>query len=104
MQRQIGEKTHVCEFCSSSFEKKGDLVRHIKTHTREKPYSCGFCSDTFSLKSNLNDDRRTHIGEKPYNCTCVTLPLQQKQLWLIIDEHIQEKGHIPVNFVAIPFP
>lgn len=30
--------TYGCSFCAKAFKKPSDLVRHIRTHTREKPF------------------------------------------------------------------
>ncbi|XP_046407558.1 zinc finger protein 184-like [Ischnura elegans] len=47
--RNIAKKSYSCHGYEKSFSQKSDLVRHIRTHTKEKPYSCNDC-DKFKLR------------------------------------------------------
>ena len=42
-----------CEVTNKIFSKKGNLVRHKRTHTGDKPYECDVCNKRFSKSSNL---------------------------------------------------
>ena len=42
-----------CPFCSKVQNSKGDMKRHIKTHTGEKPYICDFCNYSSNQITNL---------------------------------------------------
>ena len=42
-----------CPFCSKVQNSKGDMNRHIKTHTGEKPYICDFCNYSSNQITNL---------------------------------------------------
>ena len=54
--------------CVKKFSLKGDLKRHMLTHTKVKPHECDICKKKFSQKSNLVQHFRIHLGEKPYGC------------------------------------
>ncbi|XP_053290647.1 oocyte zinc finger protein XlCOF19 isoform X2 [Pleuronectes platessa] len=62
-------KTFCCSGCGKRFNRKGDLNRHERSHTREKTFSCSECSRRFNLRSNLNTHMRSHAGEKPFSCS-----------------------------------
>ena len=49
-----------CPFCEKIQNSKGDMNRHIKTHTGEKPYLCDFCN----YKSNQITNLRRHTERK----------------------------------------
>lgn len=63
-----GVRPYACTDCEKSFFQKTHLITHRRTHTGEKPYVCSFCYKRFNRKDNLNGHQRIHTGEKPYKC------------------------------------
>ncbi|XP_068241557.1 zinc finger protein 236-like isoform X1 [Palaemon carinicauda] len=63
-------KWHVCvnKDCTKEFKKPSDLVRHIRTHTKDKPFKCTKCYRAFALKNTLMSHMKTHIPEKEHTC------------------------------------
>jgi uncharacterized C2H2 Zn-finger protein len=60
-----------CPYCGRTFKWKGNLKRHILTHTGEKPYNCDTCGEVFNQRSNLVRHERihTHVTRThPYTC------------------------------------
>ncbi|KAK9871341.1 hypothetical protein WA026_011607 [Henosepilachna vigintioctopunctata] len=57
-----------CTHCGKEFHHKGDMNKHLRTHTKEQPYSCTLCPSKFSHTSNLQRHLRIHSGIKPYCC------------------------------------
>ncbi|GBN25272.1 Histone-lysine N-methyltransferase PRDM9 [Araneus ventricosus] len=62
------KKPHACYMCPKKFKRRGDLVRHLQTHTGDKPFVCDICGKEFSTKGNFDAHYRTHTGEKPFVC------------------------------------
>ena len=56
----LEEKAHKCNYCEKSFDRKGFLAVHERSHTGERPYKCFSCGKSFSQSSNLNSHLRTH--------------------------------------------
>ncbi|KAJ8042252.1 hypothetical protein HOLleu_13263 [Holothuria leucospilota] len=61
-------RVHTCQFCTKYFKKPSDLVRHVRTHTKEKPFKCDVCVKSFTVKSTLKTHLKTHSGVKDYQC------------------------------------
>ena len=56
MQNPCPEKKYFeCAKCQKTFDKAGNLNRHLKIHggTDEKPFKCNQCEKRFHQKSNL---------------------------------------------------
>ncbi|XP_078500188.1 uncharacterized protein LOC144755284 isoform X2 [Lissotriton helveticus] len=69
MQSHSRVRPYACFDCGKSFFWKANLTTHQKTHTGVKPYTCSFCQKMFSRKGNLQGHIRIHTGERPYKCT-----------------------------------
>jgi hypothetical protein len=51
-----------CPICHRTSERKGEIARHLKTHTKEKPFKClhPSCDMYFSRKDNMMQHYRCH--------------------------------------------
>lgn len=90
--RPMRKKNHKCNYegCSYATDRKDDLVKHFRTHSKEKPYKCTHegCSYSAAVKSNLEKHIRIHTGVRPYACTypgCTYTAAQKNHL----DNHLQ---------------
>ncbi|XP_060075148.1 uncharacterized protein LOC132554841 [Ylistrum balloti] len=60
---------HHCDYCSKIFNKRSQLIYHMKVHTGDKPFPCDHCGLTFSQKGNLYKHLQTvHIRKVEYRC------------------------------------
>ena len=55
-----------CAYCDRTFQWKGALVAHEKTHTEGKPFSCTLCNRSFQLKAHLALHEKAHAKAMVY--------------------------------------
>ena len=67
-QPKESEKPFKCDLCDYSSVRRGDLKRHMRSHTGEKPFKCELCDYSSSGSGGLTVHRRSHTGEKPFKC------------------------------------
>lgn len=60
---------HQCEVCNKSFQRKSNLVDHLRLHANVKMFSCELCDASFVQSGNLKSHIRIHTKEKPYTCS-----------------------------------
>lgn len=66
------ESRKKCSYCSKTFSRTDDLVRHIRTHTNERPYACNVCQKTFKQSSELKEHMQSHTKATIFKCTHCT--------------------------------
>eukprot|EP01083_Nonionella_stella_P056724 149229_1 len=57
-----------CQFCPFSSQIKGNMLKHVRTHTNERPFKCTVCHRAFKQKNHLKNHSVTHASIKPHRC------------------------------------
>lgn len=80
-------RKHVCNVCNKKFQKRSNLIDHLRLHANVKVFSCEvsdfknsslsflsifvtfqYCEKSFVQAGNYKAHIRTHTKEKPYAC------------------------------------
>lgn len=56
-----------CEICGNILSSKGNLNKHIRSHTGERPYSCDICNKKFFKAEHVLMHKRIHTGKVTKN-------------------------------------
>ncbi|KAH9376450.1 hypothetical protein HPB48_010617 [Haemaphysalis longicornis] len=67
------ERRFKCEECQKTFKRRGHLVNHRVTHTKEKKFPCSICDQSFTKRYNLvRHERVMHLGVGADKNACET--------------------------------
>lgn len=55
-----GVRMFACTFCDKKFSRPSDMIRHVRTHTKDKPYKCDICNRRFTVKVSLKVHMHIH--------------------------------------------
>jgi ribosomal protein L37AE/L43A len=61
-------RKHACNVCNKKFQKRSNLIDHLRLHANVKVFACEFCEKSFVQAGNYKAHLRTHTKEKPYAC------------------------------------
>ncbi|CRK96934.1 CLUMA_CG010316, isoform A [Clunio marinus] len=88
-------RKHACNVCNKKFQKRSNLIDHLRLHANVKVFSCEYCEKSFVQAGNYKAHLRTHTKEKPYACEyCNKAYSQSSSLKIHIRSHTQEKNYI----------
>ncbi len=57
-------RKHVCNVCNKRFQKRSNLIDHLRLHANVKIFACNFCEKSFVQAGNYKAHLRTHTKEK----------------------------------------
>ncbi|XP_055683264.1 zinc finger protein 79-like [Lutzomyia longipalpis] len=69
LRTHTGVKPFECPVCKKKFAQAGNVHLHLRTHSRERRYQCEICSKMFTTSSNLYAHHRTHSIERNFICS-----------------------------------
>ncbi|RKP37682.1 hypothetical protein BJ085DRAFT_6768, partial [Dimargaris cristalligena] len=47
-----------CFTCQKSYNRKADLIRHIKLHAGNRPFSCNYCHKRYTAQYSVSRHQR----------------------------------------------
>jgi uncharacterized Zn-finger protein len=59
-------RRHNCNVCNKKFQKRSNLIDHLRLHANVKVYACDYCEKSFVQAGNYKAHLRVHSKEKPY--------------------------------------
>lgn len=66
----VGAKNYKCTVCDKSFERKGNLLQHERSHISQNElykFACGLCDEVFQEKAELLEHREnSHIANSDF--------------------------------------
>lgn len=69
IRKHTDERPYACPKCEKRYKRKHHLDIHIRSvHTREKPFKCEKCGKGFSDKGNMKKHMVSHSDERKYKC------------------------------------
>ena len=56
---------HQCKECGKAFDRKSNVIRHMRVHNGERPYQCRYCERTFKHITNRKYHEKKVHGKEP---------------------------------------
>lgn len=53
-------RKHICNVCQKRFQKRSNLIDHLRLHANVKVFACEFCDKSFVQAGNFKAHLRTH--------------------------------------------
>ena len=88
-----GVLTYPCEDCDLSFNQRGSLRTHKRTHS-EASYPCDQCEKVFSVAFSLRIHQRNHSGKDPLACKQCGILFKEKHTLENHKENNHETLHL----------
>lgn len=59
-------RKHVCNVCQKRFQKRSNLIDHLRLHANVKVFACDYCDKSFVQAGNFKAHLRTHTKGKKW--------------------------------------
>jgi len=66
-------RRHICNVCNKKFQKRSNLIDHLRLHANMKVFACEHCEKSFVQAGNYKAHLRTHTKEKPVSLICIKM-------------------------------
>ncbi|XP_077283350.1 uncharacterized protein LOC143909303 isoform X2 [Arctopsyche grandis] len=88
-------KRYPCGVCDKAYDRKFQLVHHLRLHTSDTPFECEVCFLAFSDEQQLSEHGRVHTSDKPFECRYCLKGFPQKKALIV---------HLRMHTGERPFP